>query len=134
MEYDKELLENMFKTSYKIKNPNKPFTEFFNNASKAIILDIFFDNPNTDIYTLDLLKHAGLSRKVIYTNMPILLKLGVISEKKMGLHKFFRLNDKHSDGVVKQISKFRDTLLYHHGSSTGRHINKGKLHEKKSNR
>jgi hypothetical protein len=101
--------EELFNDSQNITSYNNKLTLFFNNSSMSKLLDIFLDNPHTEIYTIDLLNKTGLSRKAIQVNIPLLMENDIISEEKYSKFKFYKLNSNNS--LVKQISQFRNILL-----------------------
>lgn len=101
-------MPKLFSASQNAKNTNHRLSEFFNNSSMARILDAFLDNPDTSIYTIDLLNISGLSRKSLWVNMPQLFDLEILIEEGYKTHKFYRLNKNNEQ--VKQISKFREVL------------------------
>jgi len=99
----------LFIDSQNIVNSNNKLTLFFNNSSMSKLLDIFLDNPDIKIYTVDLLYKTGLSRKAIQVNIPLLMENNIISEEKYAKFKFYQLNTNNS--LVKQISQFRNIVL-----------------------
>jgi len=102
-------LEQLLTESDKITNSDKRLSLFFNNSSMSRLLDVFLDNPDTYMNIDNVLKVAGLSRKAIQVNMPLLYENNILNEEIHRPYKFYKLNDKSS--LVKQITQFRDILL-----------------------
>ena len=124
-------IEQLLTDSDKITNENKKLSLFFNNTSMAKILDVFLNNPDKKINIMNVLYKAGLSRKAIQVNMGLLLENNIIIEEKIGLYKFYQLNNDNS--LVKQITQFRDILLVNNVFIEKRPTI-GTKQEKKSNR
>lgn len=129
-------LEQLLLESDKITNSDKRLSLFFNNSSMSRLLDVFLDNPDTFMNIEDVLKVAGLSRKAIQVNMPLLYENNILNEEIHRPYKFYKLNDKSY--LVKQITQFRDILLVNNvfieGKPTGVRTNKRTKQEKKSDR
>lgn len=104
-----EYIRKLLLDSETITNDNKQLSLFFNNSSMGKILDVFLNNQDVKMNIVDILNIAELSRKSIWTNMPKLLKSGIILEEQHEHWKFYLLNKKNTQ--AKQISQFRDTLV-----------------------
>jgi len=102
-------LEQLLTESDKITNSDKRLSLFFNNSSMSRLLDVFLDNPDLYVNIENVLKVAGLSRKAIQVNMPLLYENNILNEEIHRPYKFYKLNDKSS--LVKQITEFRNILL-----------------------
>ncbi len=102
-------LEQLLTESDKIVNNDKRLSLFFNNSSMSRLLDVFLDNPDIYMNIENVLKVAGLSRKAIQVNMPLLYENNILNEEIHRPYKFYKLNEKSS--LVKQITEFRDILL-----------------------
>jgi len=102
-------LEQLLTESDKITNSDKRLSLFFNNSSMSRLLDVFLNNPDIYMHIDNVLKAAGLSRKAIQVNMPLLYENNILNEEIHRPHKFYKLNDKSH--LVKQITQFRDILL-----------------------
>ncbi len=102
-------LEKLLTESDKITNNDKRLSLFFNNSSMSRLLDVFLDNPDIYMNIENVLKVAGLSRKAIQVNMPLLYENNIVCEEMHRPYKFYRLNDKNT--LVKQITEFRNILL-----------------------
>lgn len=124
-------LEQLLLESDKITNSDKRLSLFFNNSSMSRLLDVFLDNPDTFMNIEDVLKVAGLSRKAIQVNMPLLYENNILNEEIHRPYKFYKLNDKSY--LVKQITQFRDILLVNNVFIEGKPT-KRTLKEKKSDR
>ena len=108
-------LEKLLRKSSRLSNKNHKLTDFFNKCAMAKILDLFLNNPNTQINLKDMIEVTGISRKSIWINMPKLIESGVVTEEQEGLYKFYKL---HIDNdQVKQISEFRDSISIKNVSS-----------------
>jgi hypothetical protein len=99
--------KQLFSKSKKVKNTNKKLSKFFNNTSMARILDIFFDNPDTAIGLVDLVR-LGISRKSIENNIPILKEKGIIEETFISPFKFYSLVRDNTE--AKHLEDLRDML------------------------
>ena len=108
-------LELLLKNSRKLSNKNHKLTEFFNKCAMGKLLDLFLNNPDTQINLKNILEVTGISRKSIWINMPKLIESGIVTEEQEGLYKFYKLN--MSSNQVKQISKFRDNISIKNVSS-----------------
>jgi hypothetical protein len=104
-----EYLEKLLLDSDGLTNDNKKMSKFFNNSSMSRLLDVFLDNPNLKMNIMNVLDVAGLSRKAIQVNIPLLLENDMIIEEQYKIYKFYKLNTNNS--LVKQISQFRNILL-----------------------
>jgi hypothetical protein len=103
-----EELEKLLLEADNAVNDNKKLSMFFNNSSMSRILDVLLDNPNLKINIEEVLYKAGLSRKSIQVNVPLLLENDIIIENKVMYYKFYQLNQ--NNPLVKQITQFRDIL------------------------
>jgi DNA-binding transcriptional ArsR family regulator len=106
---DRLKLEKLLLKGDKAVNDNTKLSLFFNNSSMARMLDVLLNNPDLKMTIEDILYKAGLSRKAIQVNMPLLTENNLLIEEIYRPYKFYRLNKKNS--LVKQITKFRDILL-----------------------
>lgn len=102
-------LEQLLLEGDKAINDNTKLSLFFNNSSMARMLDVLLSNPKLKMTIEDILYKAGLSRKSIQVNVPLLRENNIIFEEQLGLYKFYQLNNDNS--LVKQITQFRDILL-----------------------
>ena len=109
-------LEKLLRKSSRLSNKNHKLTDFFNKCAMGKLLDLFLNNPNTQINLKDILEVTGISRKSIWINMPKLIESGIVTEEQEGLYKFYKLNIEDND-QVKQISKFRDSISIKNVSS-----------------
>jgi hypothetical protein len=103
-----EELEKLLLEADNAVNDNKKLSMFFNNSSMSRILDVLLDNTNLKINIEEVLYKAGLSRKSIQVNVPLLLENDIIIENKVMYYKFYQLNQ--NNPLVKQITQFRDIL------------------------
>jgi hypothetical protein len=103
-----EELEKLLLEADNAVNDNKKLSMFFNNSSMSRILDVLLDNPNLKINIEEVLYKAGLSRKSIQVNVPLLLENNIIIEEHLKYYKFYQLNQ--NNPLVKQITQFRDIL------------------------
>ncbi len=105
---NRQELEQLLLEGDKAVNNNKKLSLFFNNTSMARILDVLLDNPDLRISIEDVLYKAGLSRKAIQVNVPLLLENNIIIETKALYYRFYQINKKNP--LVKQITQFRNIL------------------------
>ena len=105
---NRQELEQLLLEGDKAVNDNKKLSLFFNNTSMARILDVLLDNPDLRISIEDVLYKAGLSRKAIQVNVPLLLENNIIIETKALYYRFYQINKKNP--LVKQITQFRNIL------------------------
>jgi hypothetical protein len=104
-----EELEQLLLEGDKAVNDDKRLSMFFNNSSMSRMLDVLLNNPDLKMTIEDILYKAGLSRKAVQVNVPLLFENNIIIEEHLKYYKFYQLNQ--DNPLVKQISQFRDILL-----------------------